>query len=115
MTTGAAAENTAGRAGEKDKVEKRRALGRGLESSLPGPRVVAGGAAAGSGAAVRQQIPDFVRNDKTDASERSHVVPSDKAALGAGIAGEELQGEAIDGVIRAEVEDAVMEGSRAGG
>jgi hypothetical protein len=27
-------------AGEKEKVEKRRALGRGLESLLPGPRVV---------------------------------------------------------------------------
>jgi len=41
MTT-TAAENLAVRAGEKDKdkVEKRRALGRGLESLLPGPRVV---------------------------------------------------------------------------
>ena len=44
MTNTAAAEN-AGRAGEKEKVEKRRALGRGLESLLPGPRVVAGTAA----------------------------------------------------------------------
>ncbi|HWW14032.1 MAG TPA: ParB/RepB/Spo0J family partition protein [Candidatus Dormibacteraeota bacterium] len=43
MTT-SAAENLAGRAGEKkdEKVEKRRALGRGLESLLPGPRVVKG-------------------------------------------------------------------------
>ena len=45
MTT-AAAGNVAGHSGEKDKekekVEKRRALGRGLESLLPGPRVVAG-------------------------------------------------------------------------
>jgi ParB family chromosome partitioning protein len=42
MTNTAAAENLAGRAGEKkdEKVEKRRALGRGLESLLPGPRVV---------------------------------------------------------------------------
>ncbi len=41
MTT--AAENLAGRPleKEKEKVEKRRALGRGLESLLPGPRVVA--------------------------------------------------------------------------
>jgi ParB family transcriptional regulator, chromosome partitioning protein len=41
MTT-ATAEKLAGRAGEKkdEKVEKRRALGRGLESLLPGPRVV---------------------------------------------------------------------------
>ncbi|HLV86968.1 MAG TPA: ParB/RepB/Spo0J family partition protein [Candidatus Sulfotelmatobacter sp.] len=40
MTT-AAAENKAGLPGEKDK-DKRRALGRGLESLLPRPRVVAG-------------------------------------------------------------------------
>ena len=114
MTT-SAAENTAGRAGEKDKVEKRRALGRGLESLLPGPRVVAGGATAGtSGAAGKPQVPPFVRNDKTNVSERSHVVPNDKGALGADAAGDQPRGEAIDGVIRAEVEDAVMEGSRAG-
>ena len=41
MTNSAAAENLAGRAADKEKVEKRRALGRGLESLLPGPRVVA--------------------------------------------------------------------------
>jgi ParB family chromosome partitioning protein len=42
MTNTAAAENLGGRAGEKkdEKVEKRRALGRGLESLLPGPRMV---------------------------------------------------------------------------
>ena len=40
MTTSAAG-NVAGRAGDKEKVEKRRALGRGLASLLPGPRVVA--------------------------------------------------------------------------
>ena len=39
MTNTVASENLAGR--EKEKVEKRRALGRGLESLLPGPRVVA--------------------------------------------------------------------------
>ncbi len=44
MTT-SAAENTAGRVADKEKVEKRRALGRGLESLLPGPRVVGGTAA----------------------------------------------------------------------
>jgi ParB family transcriptional regulator, chromosome partitioning protein len=126
MTT-SAAENTAGRAGEKDKVEKRRALGRGLESLLPGPRVVAGGATPGtSGAAGKPQVPHFVRNDKTNEGDRSHVVPNDKAALAdrsalndgavmsAGAAGDLGRGEAIDGVIRAEVEDAVMEGTRAG-
>ncbi len=42
MTTAATAENLSGRGVEKkeEKVEKRRALGRGLESLLPGPRVV---------------------------------------------------------------------------
>jgi ParB family transcriptional regulator, chromosome partitioning protein len=58
-----AAENTAGRVGDKEKVEKRRALGRGLESLLPGPRVV-GGPGQSGGAAGKQQVPHFVRNDK---------------------------------------------------
>ena len=40
MTT-TAAEKTV-HSGEKERPEKRRALGRGLESLLPGPRVVAG-------------------------------------------------------------------------
>jgi ParB family chromosome partitioning protein len=62
-----------------EKVEKRKALGRGLASLLPGPRVVApsseprvasterGGyeASAGdSGGVGEQQVPHFVRNDK---------------------------------------------------
>jgi len=34
--------NVATHSGEKEKAEKRRALGRGLESLLPGPRVVPG-------------------------------------------------------------------------
>jgi ParB family chromosome partitioning protein len=85
MTTGAA-ENTAGRTGDKEKVEKRRALGRGLESLLPGPRAVVGtarpagaptstrgdaSATAGElrsagrpGAAVPAQVSNFVRSDK---------------------------------------------------
>ena len=44
MTTTSAAEKLAGPSGEKkeEKVEKRRALGRGLASLLPGPRVVVG-------------------------------------------------------------------------
>jgi ParB family transcriptional regulator, chromosome partitioning protein len=75
MTT-SAAENLAGHAEKKDeKVEKRRALGRGLESLLPGPRVVAPG---GAGAAVQgggdgggKQIPHFVRNDKSSLDKTS--------------------------------------------
>jgi ParB family chromosome partitioning protein len=59
MTTTSAAEK------KDEKVEKRRALGRGLESLLPGPRVVApGGAGQDSGSGGEQQVPHFVRNDK---------------------------------------------------
>jgi ParB family transcriptional regulator, chromosome partitioning protein len=126
MTT-SAAENTVGRAGDKEKAEKRRALGRGLESLLPGPRVATGGAAPGpSAAAGKQQVPHFVRNDKTSLSDKAHVVPNDKAALGDKAAlnegaarkdgddDDKTRGEAFNGVIRAVVEDAVDEGSRAG-
>ena len=50
MTTTAAAENKAGHpeGKEKEKVEKRRALGRGLASLFGGPRVVTGGRPAGA-------------------------------------------------------------------
>jgi ParB family chromosome partitioning protein len=66
MTTSAAVEKMAGHPAEKEKMEKRRALGRGLESLLPGPRVVSGvGAPVSSGGgASEQQVPHFVRNDK---------------------------------------------------
>jgi ParB family chromosome partitioning protein len=82
MTT-SAAENLAGHGVEKkeEKVEKRRALGRGLESLLPGPRVVipsaelrAAGVEAGglgSGGVGEQQIPHFVRNDKASGDNAS--------------------------------------------
>jgi ParB family chromosome partitioning protein len=83
--------NTTVHAGEKDKekVEKRRALGRGLESLLPGPRVVSGGVVPQAGSAARgtvptpseTQVPHFVRNDT-------------------GV------GEAIPGVIQAVADDA---------
>jgi ParB family transcriptional regulator, chromosome partitioning protein len=52
-----------------EKVEKRRALGRGLESLLPGPRVVTPAresvAVPESGGASEKQVPHFVRNDKS--------------------------------------------------
>jgi ParB family transcriptional regulator, chromosome partitioning protein len=76
MTT-SAAENLAGAVVEKkeEKVEKRRALGRGLESLLPGPRVVVPGSGGASvqdgGDGGGKQIPHFVRNDKA---------PGDKAS-----------------------------------
>lgn len=81
MTTSAAVEKAAGQVAEKDKdkVEKRRALGRGLESLLPGPRVVSSSFAEGAkdgvgaaplrdgGGAGGQGVPHAlspVRNDK---------------------------------------------------
>ncbi len=69
MTTTAAVEKVAGNPVEKEKIEKRRALGRGLESLLPGPRVVSGVVAPvrDSGGVGGQQIPHGlspVRNDK---------------------------------------------------
>ncbi len=81
MTNTAAAEHTAGRAGEKEKVEKRRALGRGLESLIPGPRVVVGGVPGQSGgAAGKQQVPHFVRNDKPVSNDRSDKTISNDSA-----------------------------------
>jgi ParB family chromosome partitioning protein len=75
---------------DKDKVEKRRALGRGLESLLPRPRVVAGTAvvrAQGGGAAGGEQIPPSGRNDKTSDSASStvleHAVSTSPAASAA--------------------------------
>ena len=72
MTTSAAVEKVAGQVAEKDKdkVEKRRALGRGLESLLPGPRVVSSSVAEGAKDGVGaggQGVPHAlspVRNDK---------------------------------------------------
>jgi ParB family transcriptional regulator, chromosome partitioning protein len=93
MTTSAAG-NVAGRAGDKEKVEKRRALGRGLASLLPGPRVVVSAPDQSSGAAGKQQIPHFVRNDKVSSSDQG-------------------VGEPVAGTIRAEVEEGIEE-SRAG-
>jgi ParB family chromosome partitioning protein len=93
MTT-SAAEKLAGRATAKkdEKAEKRRALGRGLESLLPGPRAVVPGpesrvrhsdrggdevGAVSSDAVIAQQIPHFVRNDKSveDRNDNSTAGP----------------------------------------
>src|ERR1700678_1043297 len=54
-----------------EKVEKRRALGRGLASLLPGPRVVgssAGSAVQDTGHGGEKQVPHFVRSDKAQES-----------------------------------------------
>jgi ParB family chromosome partitioning protein len=51
-----------------EKVEKRRALGRGLESLLPGPRVVTpareSGAGQGGGEGGETKVPRFARDDR---------------------------------------------------
>jgi ParB family chromosome partitioning protein len=62
MTTSAAEKLAGNRAIEKkdEKVEKRRALGRGLASLLPGPRVVV--QTGGDGG--EPKVPHFVRDDK---------------------------------------------------
>jgi ParB family chromosome partitioning protein len=97
MTT-SAAENLAGHGVEKkeEKVEKRRALGRGLESLLPGPRVVVPGpearvagvetrgsevGAVSSDGASEQQVPFDSPSPIGSVSLRagSHFVRNDKA------------------------------------
>src|SRR5215831_5126155 len=78
---------------EKDKVEKRRALGRGLESLLPRPRVVAGTAVApvapgqGGGAAGGQQIPPSGRNDKVSEGGNDNASEGRSDNVGAGVSG----------------------------
>jgi ParB family transcriptional regulator, chromosome partitioning protein len=55
-----------------EKVEKRRALGRGLESLLPGPRVVAPTGAAAvkdSGDGAESKVPRFARDDNRAAGQ----------------------------------------------
>ncbi len=83
MTT-TAAEKVIVHAEKKDeKVEKRRALGRGLESLLPGPRVVvspesrvpSGGPSSPGDAAGETKIPHFVRNDKSDGAGVATLEP----------------------------------------
>ena len=88
---------------DKDKVEKRRALGRGLESLLPGPRVVrpvapADSGAGSSGGAGQQQVPHSVRDDKGEG------LRNDKDILG----------DRVPGVIRAEVDPAYADVGDAG-
>jgi ParB family chromosome partitioning protein len=120
--TNAAAENLAGRAGEahkvgdalkdkdKEKVEKRRALGRGLESLLPGPRVVASVAPSqGGGATGQQQVlhrPSPVRNDNTNSNDKP--VRNDDITLSHGLshraASDGSAGEVFTGIIQAVAE-----------
>ena len=98
MTTSAA--ETTGRVGDKEKVEKRRALGRGLESLLPGPRVVGGTAAR---AVVQPSGGDVgLRAGMPAAHGSSPHVPAPAA------------GVPFDGTIRAVVDEVVEGAARAG-
>src|SRR5436305_8167253 len=75
MTT-TAAEN---RVGERDKMEKRRALGSGLASLLPGPRVVVPGVDTGAKAPI---------GDEADAALKgrsSKGVPGEQGSTRAGV------------------------------
>jgi len=97
----------AGNPVEKEKVEKRRALGRGLESLLPGPRVVAGTAAGrapgqGDGAGDKQQVPHFVRNDNVGGNDN---VVSDRVISGRAVPNENASVEAAVAVIQGVAED----------
>jgi ParB family transcriptional regulator, chromosome partitioning protein len=92
MTT-SAAENR----GEKEKVEKRRALGRGLDSLLPGPRAVPGAGVrpaappanvpAAPSTPAPQQIPPVGRNDN-DFSEGAAISTSPMPAAEASTSSE---------------------------
>jgi ParB family chromosome partitioning protein len=109
MTT-SAAETTAGRVADKEKVEKRRALGRGLESLLPGPRVVGGTAArpvvppsagdAGSRAGAAAAHGSAPPNPSLHNSALHNSALHDPAAAAP-------VGVPFDGTIRAVVEEAV--------
>ncbi len=118
MTNTAAAENRVGQPAEKEKekVEKRRALGRGLESLLPGPRAVelrstgqprtaiptqTHSSEADGGTASTKQIPHFVRNDN---AIDSLPAQADRAVRN-GSTGDEEGGEAIVAVIQAVAEE----------
>src|SRR5258708_29405759 len=86
---------------DKEKAEKRRALGRGLESLLPGPRMVAGSAATAvdargagsvrvetpvpaSAAAADHGVPHFVREDMGEGVGPGSVAARETASAAAG-------------------------------
>jgi ParB family chromosome partitioning protein len=69
--------------GAAEKAEKRRALGRGLDSLLPGPRVVgpAGrveAAVEGSGGSGEQQVPHRASSPVRNDMPQKHVIPERK-------------------------------------
>ncbi len=93
--TNTAADGTV-RVAEKEKVEKRRALGRGLESLLPGPRVV-------GGAGVRAAVPP------------PHVAAARASVPSPEVRNDQVAGVPFDGTIQAVVEGAVAAELRSAG
>jgi len=111
MTT-SAAEN------QKEKVEKRRALGRGLESLLPGPRAVQPAGQPGAvpapssmGAAGKQQVPPLRyaqgRNDKPLVSDNVPTASADQ------VRADQARGETGPIVIQTVAQEAVDEAASA--
>ena len=110
MTSAAekAAGQVAGHLAEKEKagekLEKRRALGRGLESLLPGPRVVPPATSPLLPKAGRSGAPEGQAAELRSAG-RPHSAGSGQAEAAVPTPAE-MDGEPFDGVIRAEVEEA---------
>ena len=84
MTTTATVESAVKHSGEKEKAEKRRALGRGLDSLLPGPRavsVIGSVPAPGTSPAGTQPSPHFVRSDKAEGAVAVMQAVAEEAVL----------------------------------
>ena len=99
MTT-SAAENLAGQVVEKkeEKIEKRRALGRGLESLLPGPRAVA-----------NPEMARFARDDKGLESTASGNLEAKGAGASAPHEVIAIQAQAIAGNLVTNLDIALIE------
>jgi ParB family chromosome partitioning protein len=91
----------------KEKVEKRRALGRGLESLLPGPRPSGGGTAGSGPAGASGAMPSggaaasaaSVGAAGAIGVASAAVAPIGAAASGAGVSGAVVDGAPVPGVI----------------
>jgi ParB family transcriptional regulator, chromosome partitioning protein len=118
MTDTATAGNVAGQVGEKDKIEKRRALGRGLASLFGGPRVISpappaanGGKQATASTAVSAQLPTDLRP-----AGRMHVsAPTPAFPVPSGpqipplVGSDPIPGDRLKTTIRTEAGEAVLQ------
>ena len=114
MTTSTAGNLAGNPDKDKDKVEKRRALGRGLASLLPGPRVVPGVGSAGG-----QQIPPSGRNDNLVRDRIDSASPGPTTTTGAEAPSSALPDAALKGHPSTVVADSssapIMSASGSGG